>query len=399
MHAQEPTAPTAAPPGAVSHRQGEPALTTALDLALRLVPARRASLMLPVGRAGSELRVAAACGLALPLALASPRRLGEPVAGLVAETRLPLLVVGRGSPPGACGRYRTGSFISLPISLGDATCGVLSVADPLDDRAFRPADLLALQSFAGYLSAHFDGRSAQRKVGQLEEVVQGLRRQVIAAQEAERRRIAQDLHDETGHRLIEAIFSLDQEASKLPPDTAADTIVRAARQQLIDCAATLHEAVFALRPRQLEDLGLVAALRRLLVQAEQASGLQTRLVGGGEVENLGREVELAIFRVVQEAVTNVYKHARATTITVSLERWRNKWMIAVEDDGVGLDRPVRGYHGVGGHGLAGMRERVEVLGGTFEIGRGRAGGTRLVAWIPAQQGGSHGRSTDSCGPY
>jgi signal transduction histidine kinase len=390
---------TIQPLGLTGHRQGDPGLVAALDLALQLAKGRRASLMVPARGNNTELRVAAACGLPIPLAIATPRRLGEPVAGIVAETRQPVLVVGRGGPREARGRYRTGSFISLPIALGDATCGVLSVADPLDDRAFRPADLHALTSFAGYLSAHFDGRSAQQKVRQLEGVVHGLRRQVIAAQEAERRRIAQDLHDETGHRLIEAIFSLDQEASTLPPDSATDAIVRAARQQLIDCAATLHEAVFALRPRQLEDLGLAAALRRLLAQAEQASGLQARLVVGGEVEDAGQEVELAIFRVVQEAVTNVLKHARATTITVALERRRDTWMVMVEDDGVGLDLPVRGHHGVGGHGLAGMRERVEVLGGTFEIGRGRAGGTRLVAWIPARQGGSHGRSADSRGPH
>jgi signal transduction histidine kinase len=355
--------------------------------------------MLPVEGARTELRVAAACGMPVPIAIATPRRLGEAVAGIVAEARQPILTVGRAGRGGPQRGYHTVSFISLPISLGDATCGVLSVADPIDKPAFHPADLTTLESFAGYLSAQFDGRSAQRKVRQLEAVIQGLRRQVIAAQEAERQRIAQDLHDQAGHMLLEAIFSLDQEASKLPPDNAADTIVRAARQRLIDCAATLHESVFALRPRLLEDLGLAAALRRLLAQAEQASGLQTQLIVDGEAENLGQEVELAIFRMVQEAVTNVYKHARASTITVSLACRRNRWMVAVEDDGVGFDLPVRGHHGAGGHGLAGMRERVDVLGGTFEIGRGPTGGSRLIAWIPARQGGSYGRSENSRGPH
>src|SRR3954452_14352503 len=118
------------PIGLVSHRQGDPALTAALDLALQLSRGQRASLMLPVAESSTELRVVAACGLPLPLALASPRRLGEAVAGLVAETRQPILVVGRGAPRNARRRYQTGSFISLPIHVGDATWGVLSVADP-----------------------------------------------------------------------------------------------------------------------------------------------------------------------------------------------------------------------------------------------------------------------------
>jgi signal transduction histidine kinase len=241
--------------------------------------------MLPSGSGLGGLSVAAAVGLPVALDIATHRRVGEPIAGQVAQSRQPLLVADRDAQSGHDGQYETGSFICVPIALAD-TCGVLSIADPIGQRAFGQDDLDRLRPLADYLAAQLPQIEAQQRGQRLEGVVNELRRQIVNTQEAERQRISRDIHDEVGHALIEAIFSLDQDASTLPRDDAAQAVIRAARQRLVDCATALHEIVIALRPRLLEERGLVAAVRYLLKQASRASGLDMDLVVAGDLGTL-----------------------------------------------------------------------------------------------------------------
>ncbi|HEX5501238.1 MAG TPA: GAF domain-containing sensor histidine kinase [Thermomicrobiales bacterium] len=375
-------------------------LESMVELARRLVRSRRASLMLPGRDTAEELHVAAASGLPAEIASAARVRLGDPVSGIVAQTRRPLLVNergrarARGAPEALAARtvrpprrpsYRTGSFISVPVPIAGMGYGVLNVADPVKRRGFGRDDLESLQSFAGHI-AHELAYTRGHHNGDL-------RWRVIQAQEEERRRIARELHDEAGHALAAAIFHLDLETVKLP--TGADSAQEAlqdARDTLMDCTAMLHDIAFALRPRILEDLGLAAALRSLTSRARASSGLDMTLTIAGEERPLPEALELAVFRVVQEALTNVLKHARATVGSVILRYGPASLVLVVADNGVGL----RELPGAGAAsalarpslGLGGLRERVAMLGGTLEVGAAAPGGTQLTVTLPLDLDGT-----------
>lgn len=357
-------------------------LNTVVELARRLVGGHRASLMLPADDA-RELRIAAASGLPAKVTAETRVRFGDSISGVVAQTRQPMQVNEPGAATSRAARYRTGSFISVPVPLNDATCGVLNVADPVAGGAFGSDDLITLQSFAEYIAHHLAPMPAQQRVRQLQDAIRQTQWQLIQAQENERQRIARDLHDEASHALTAAIFRLDLEALALP-DEAAST--RAAlgriRESLMECAATLHSIAFALRPRILEDLGLGAALRSLAQQAMEAGSLQVTLTIDGDERPLGEPIELAVFRVVQEALTNIRKHAAASRVWVRLAFQPRRLAIVVEDDGVGIVARQATRSARPGLGLGGMRERVEVLGGTFEAGPRDGGGTRLHVLVP-----------------
>ena len=361
-------------------------LSTAVELARRLVGGDRASLML-LDEEAAELRIAAASGLPPAVATSARVRLGDSVAGVVAQTQQPMMVNDRDTrrtSPGTAS-YRTGSFISVPVPLQGAICGVLNVADPVAGPCFRADDLAALQSFADYIAHDLTTLPAQHRIEQLQDVVAQLRRQTIQAQEDERRRVAWDLHDEAGHALTAAIFRLDLEMTQLPPEaTVARTALDRARASLLECASTLHSIAFALRPRILEDLGLGAALRSLAAQTMESDSVQVVLTIEGEGQQLDEAVELTIFRIVQEALTNVRKHARARQAWVRVTYGSPELRVTIEDDGVGLDTLNMTPRRQSGLGLVGMFERLEAHGGSLEIGGREVGGVRLVARLPLQ---------------
>jgi signal transduction histidine kinase len=342
--------------------------------------------MLPGRDTAEELHVAAASGLPADIASSARVRLGDPVSGIVAQTRRPLLVNERGRPvgrglsaaprPGRPARrpsYRTGSFISVPVPVLGMGYGVLNVADPVRRRGFGRDDLESLQSFAGHIAHELAYVHGQH-------VDAGLRWRVIQAQEEERRRIARELHDEAGHALAAAIFHIDLEKVKLPEEAGpAQEALHEARETLMQCTAMLHEIAFSLRPRILEDLGLKAALRSLASRARASSGLEVTLTIDGEERPLPEALELALFRVVQEALTNVMKHAGSGARAEVVVSYRAAEVgIDVTDDGRGA------VAGDGGNGLRGMHRRVQLLGGQLSAEPGAHGGFVVRASLPIQ---------------
>lgn len=199
----------------------------------------------------------------------------------------------------------------------------------------------------------------------LSERLRDLNKRLLQAEEAERRRIAQDLHD-----------GPLQKAALLGGLADGASVDR--RQLARELNAEIREICTRLRPSILDDLGLVAALDWLLSEAERNTGLRTRL----RVERIDEEqrfspdVEVAFFRVTQESINNIIKHAKATTITVSLTLKEELLTLRVQDDGVGFsnDQVTRS-----GLGLPGMRERVLQIGGSFEVRSEPGEGTELLA--------------------
>jgi signal transduction histidine kinase len=347
-------------------------LAAAIRLARHLLHAERASLMLSHGGSG-VLIVAAASGLPEKVIAQARVRLGDPVAGLVAQTHQPML--GNESAEtrgGRTGIYRTGSYVSVPVPLGEGRYGVINVADPVNREVFQPPDLELLQDLA-LLVAH----ALSDAQGQ-----QSLERRIIQAREDERRRVAQELHDETSHTLTAAIFRLDLDALHLADDPAsARRAIELARAALVESAALLHGVAYALRPRILADLGLLPALRSLVAVAEEG-GLLVTLEIDGVPPPMDEATDLAVFRVVQEALTNVRKHARATRAWVRLRFHARGLAVTVEDDGIGFAGAPAKSGGEAGLGLRGMRERVVVLGGDLAVDVRPQGGTRVIALFP-----------------
>lgn len=232
--------------------------------------------------------------------------------------------------------------------------------------------------------------------------------QVIWAQEQERRRVARELHDEAGQALTAMIIGLERGLASMPEVYAADLPVQPRQliSNLRDLAVqTLDEVrklALELRPTVLDDLGLVAALRQYVRATEARTGLAARLsvigFGGREaqavsgvasegvadadapMERLPAEVETALFRIAQEALTNAIRHARASGVEVRLRRTVEAVTLEVRDDGVGLSATAGppGEH----LGMFGMRERARLLGGEFQATPVSPRGTLVRVVIP-----------------
>jgi signal transduction histidine kinase len=196
--------------------------------------------------------------------------------------------------------------------------------------------------------------------------------------EEEARRIAHALHDEAGQLLASVHTGVDEIASELP---TADQRVVKLRNALIEVEAQLRRLSHELRPTMLDDLGLMPTLAFL------AQGVSSRIgipidVEGSLDGRLPPAVEVVAYRTVQEALTNVARHARATRVTISLRREGNVLHCSIQDDGIGFD-PDRMWSGAArGLGLIVMRERLARLGATLQVSSGGHAGTRIAIAFP-----------------
>jgi signal transduction histidine kinase len=206
-------------------------------------------------------------------------------------------------------------------------------------------------------------RALQVRTQQLEQ----LTHLVLRAQEEERRRIARALHDEAGQILTAVKIELDLEGKR----EAGEMVGRALAQ--------VRDLSNLLRPTVLDDLGLLPALRGLVDDFGGRTRIQVGLEGPEALPAMAPEVEVAVYRVVQEALTNVARHARATRADVRLAIADGEVRVTVEDDGLGISgEPVPHL------GLLGMRERVIGLGGRLIVGNGPDGGARVEAVLPSR---------------
>jgi signal transduction histidine kinase len=212
--------------------------------------------------------------------------------------------------------------------------------------------------------------------------------QFLSAQEDERRRIAADLHDSLGQNLTTMLLRLSVIA-----DTAATDAVRENAAALRGIASSsleeLRELVRKTRPPALDDLGLAAVLERQLTDVATATGIATRFSWPGETERrFSPEIETAVYRVVQEAVTNAVRHAAAGRIEVTLAATDAALTATIRDDGRGFDVRAALQPERQPFGLLGMRERVAALAGSVDVVSEPGRGTVVEARIPLRRGGT-----------
>jgi signal transduction histidine kinase len=208
---------------------------------------------------------------------------------------------------------------------------------------------------------------------------------IIAAQEEERRTIARELHDEVGQMLSALKVELDVLQREIESGQRAGQTLAEAQEIAAGALKTVRNISQLLHPAALDDLGLAAAIDSSLRGLARRQDIRTALHQKGLTERLPREVELAAYRIVQEAITNVGKHANARECHVHLTQLADRLLIEVEDDGVGFvddtDRPVIAR----GLGLISVRERASRLGGTFNILSTPGQGTRLIVSLPERE--------------
>ena len=219
---------------------------------------------------------------------------------------------------------------------------------------------------------------------QLTDDLQRAREHLVLGREEERRRLRRDLHDGLGAALAGHVLRLEAIASGAGRGAEVSADLTALREEMADTVAGIRRLVEGLRPPALDQLGLAGAVTRAAQRLTASTGL-TMEVAIAELPELSAGIEVAAFRIVTEAVTNVVRHARASACSVSIEAAGDILRIAVHDDGRGVSqqgaRP--------GHGLDTMRERAEELSGSLRLDL--ADGTTVIAELPLPPAASSGR--------
>ena len=233
-------------------------------------------------------------------------------------------------------------------------------------------------------------QAAQLEEAQKQEALKGeLFRRIVDAQEGERQRIARDLHDETGQALTAIGMGLRGLSTALTNHRSPDQAVKTLRQLESLAADSLHELqrlIADLRPSHLDDLGLPAALRWYAGAVQERTGLKIRVDTEGDELLISSALKIAIFRIVQEALNNITKHAQAKEVYIKLEYQTQHVVVSVRDDGVGFDletvRMTRTRRP--SLGLAGMQERAALMKGEVTIQSSPGQGTVVEARLPLQ---------------
>jgi signal transduction histidine kinase len=351
-------------------------LVRLLDLVARrlreLLDARLVAVMLPAGQ--GELQFAAVAGEAgtitvgqtIPIATSKSGRVYERGTSERSDSVLDDPEVDRDVIRGF--GARTGVWVPLVAHSG--TIGLIAVHDKLGpDPRFNDNDVRLAETFASRAAVAVD--LSQR-------IARDSFRRIVDAQEIERRRLARELHDETGQALSSILLGLKSLEDQVG-SAEARTAVSNVRELVVSTLHDVRRLAVELRPKVLDDFGLVAALERLTETFGAQTGIGVRFQSGLPAGRLPADVETALYRIVQESLTNIVKHSRARNISIVLVRKPGAVAAVIEDDGEGFDS---GSVRDGGYGLVGMRERVGLLDGRLQIESSEGGGTTLVAEVP-----------------
>jgi signal transduction histidine kinase len=345
-----------------------------LDLVVRrlreLLEARVVALALPIG--SDELRFAAVAGADDLLGTTFSR--SESKSGAVLDRRRSERIDSVLDDPEVHQEVsrqvsaRTGMWV--PLVARDQAIGVLEIHDKEGpDPRFDHDDFRLAETFAARAAVAVE--LSQR-------VARDAVRRVVQAQELERQRLARELHDETGQALTSILLGLKPLEEALA-DHPAQATLTGLREQVVSALQDVRRLAVELRPAVLDDYGLVPALERLIDAFGEQSDTRIDFHSALGEARLPSDMETALYRVVQESLTNIVKHANAKHVSVSLARRTTGVAVVIEDDGAGFDQRAVREDGIG---LLGMRERLALLDGRLEIESRPGAGTTVVAEVP-----------------
>jgi signal transduction histidine kinase/HAMP domain-containing protein len=366
-------------------------LQAALDKVLEVMNLRAGWIFLVDGEAEPPLRLVVQSGLSVAFAAEeTERELGRCVCAHVLQHGQPLLVrdIRRECPrlsPEVIAAEGLRCHASVPLIARDRVVGVMNVASA-EARQFTPEEMALLDSVGRQIGVAVENARLWEEVKRKEALRGQLLSQVITAQEAERKRIARELHDEAGQLLTTLLVGL-RTLEQIPtlPEAARPSVTQLKElgKHIFD---EIHRLAVELRPNVLDQLGLVGALESYARDFGERAGMETDFEASGlNSLHLPGEVEITIYRVVQEAFTNVVKHAAASHVGVVLERRAGMLVAVIEDDGRGFDVELAFNSALADRphlGLFGMQERVALLGGRLTIESGCEQGTTVFVEIP-----------------
>ena len=334
-----------------------------------LIDARLVVIFLPIG---DQLRVEAVAGNADLRGTVVPRLASK--TGRVLERQRSERVDSTFDDPEShqesARLFEATTALYVPLIAGDEAIGVITAHDKIGpDPRFSDGDLRLAEQFAtrAAIAVELSRRVARDSL-----------RRAVAGQELERRRLARELHDETGQALTSILLGL-----KAVEEAGSEQRMREAAGELRELVvATLQDVrrlAVQLRPKALDDFGLVPALEHLAHTFTEATGIAVQLEAQLGADRLPAETETALYRIVQEALTNIVKHAQARNVSILLVRRDHNATAVIEDDGRGFT--AEGEH-AGGVGLLGMRERVALLDGRLTVESSPEQGTTIAVEVP-----------------
>ena len=269
------------------------------------------------------------------------------------------------------------AFETMRSRLKDALDTVEGWARELEDRVHdrtRELEAAAAENAALY-----------EEVKAKDEARGELLKRVISAQEEERRRIARELHDETSQNLTVLAMGLETAGSPAAVDASARDKLDGLKDLVVKTLDGVHRLVYDLRPSVLDDLGLLAGLRWYAESRLEPLGIRVSHMVTGDERRLPAELETAVFRIGQEAISNIARHANASNVFIGVGFQPDRVILEVEDDGEGFDASADASGEQGhGWGLLGIRERASLFGGVLEVTSAPSMGTRIEVNIPLQ---------------
>jgi signal transduction histidine kinase len=282
--------------------------------------------------------------------------------------------------------YDARSLLIVPL-LHNGSIGALAVSRTEAWPPFSPDEQQFLQDFANRVALMLDSAHLTQQLADSEQQLRDLVGRLLTSQDEERRRVAYEVHDGLAQLTATVHQHLQAYAQHYRPRTPHRQAMLEQLQQLAQQAVSEARQVIAdLRPTVLDDFGLASALESQ-VEGLQRAGLQVTYTQESGAERLPPQIETTLFRVAQEAMNNVRKHAQTTKLHVHLERDQTQVRLVVEDWGRGFDARSPGPQAGPGErvGLPGMRERVALVGGSCQIESAPGTGTRVIATIPLDQ--------------
>jgi signal transduction histidine kinase len=263
---------------------------------------------------------------------------------------------------------RTGLYV--PMLVRDRPIGVITAHDKEgSDARFSDEDVRLAETFAARAAVAVDLS---------ERVASDALRRVVSAQELERKRLARELHDETGQALTSILLGL-KSVEDAKSASEASAAAGELRELVVTTLQDVRRLAVELRPKALDDFGLVSAIERLVETFREQTGIQVDLEPRLGKERLPPDVETTLYRITQEALTNVVKHAQARRVSIVLTRRDGSISAVIEDDGRGFE----GEAGENGLGLLGMRERIALVGGRLSLESSPGSGTTLSIEVPS----------------
>lgn len=279
----------------------------------------------------------------------------------------------------------TRSTVVVPLVGGSAVVGCLSIGTVREARRWPDEVIPALQRMAEVFATALERQRTARAARESEEQIRDLAGRLMTAQEEERRRIARDLHDDVNQELAALSIALSTLGGRLPDDTTLDLRQEVDRLQgrTVELAETIRHLSHALHPGVLQHVGLVAALRGYCRGFEREHDLPVTFRADGELGTVPSDVALCLYRVTQEGLGNVARHAGARHARVTVGREGNDVVLTIGDDGRGFDlAEARSRHGLG---LISLDERVWLVRGHLTIDSHRQGGTELRTVVPLSE--------------